>query len=78
MNLSLVTFVFLAQLNRKGCVATSTRLRTNFFAGSDLEPGKLDYTQIKAKELHGRNLTLTGFTKGNHVHIVKLTIESLT
>lgn len=47
-----------------------------FFAGADLEPGKLDYTQIEAKELQGRHLTLTGFTKGNPISIVKLT-ESL-
>lgn len=42
-----------------------------------MEAGKLDYTQIKAEELQARDLTLTGFTKGNHVSIVKLTIESL-
>lgn len=67
MNLNLRTFVLSGQLNTKGCVATGTWLRANFFAGSDLEAGKLDYTQIRAKELQARDLTLTGFTKGNHV-----------
>lgn len=33
--------------------------------------------QIKTEELQARDLTLTGFTKGNHINIVKLTIETL-